>query len=416
MATMRTTAPRGRWPSGRSRPASIAGPARLAARYGSKKGPTWSGSSWPTTHTCTAASPGRRTLRSQRDWSLHQSIVDGNHATTVVTANHLGHNLAAIDGFVVRNGNGSDGGGIYCESAVTIANNTITGNSADTGGGIYCTAASLIANNVIMGNGVVSFWYACGGGGIYCASDAAVIVNNTITSNVALLGGGIYCDGSPTIVNTLVAFNSSGIDAAEGYSPSPAIQLRLRQPGWQLRQTDRSDRGRTATSPSIQDWPTSPTETSTSSPAPRASMPGIRPASRPTGGTWTASRGSTPRPWTSGPTSATAPSGYADPIAIVRVKPDGDDAHDGSTWALAKRTVQAGIDAADATGPRRLGPGRDLPRTHQPPPVRAPVRRLRRHRDRSIATRVVRPAKHPGRQPGRLCRDRGQLGLPAVDA
>ena len=37
-------------------------------------------------------------------------------------------------------------------------------------------------------------------------------------------------------------------------------------------------------------------------------------------------------------------------LRVVRVSPTGDDAHDGSSWALAKRTVQAGINAASAVG------------------------------------------------------------------
>jgi len=32
--------------------------------------------------------------------------------------------------------------------------------------------------------------------------------------------------------------------------------------------------------------------------------------------------------------------------AVIRVKPNADDANDGSTWALAKKTVQAGLNAA----------------------------------------------------------------------
>ena len=35
--------------------------------------------------------------------------------------------------------------------------------------------------------------------------------------------------------------------------------------------------------------------------------------------------------------------------AIVRVSPNGDDSNDGSSWPLAKKTVQAGIDAAAAS-------------------------------------------------------------------
>ena len=36
--------------------------------------------------------------------------------------------------------------------------------------------------------------------------------------------------------------------------------------------------------------------------------------------------------------------------AVIRVSLSGNDANDGSSWTLAKRTVQAGIDAASAAG------------------------------------------------------------------
>ena len=35
--------------------------------------------------------------------------------------------------------------------------------------------------------------------------------------------------------------------------------------------------------------------------------------------------------------------------AVIRVKPDGNDLLDGSTWVLAKKTVQAGLNAASPT-------------------------------------------------------------------
>ncbi|GAG31764.1 unnamed protein product, partial [marine sediment metagenome] len=38
------------------------------------------------------------------------------------------------------------------------------------------------------------------------------------------------------------------------------------------------------------------------------------------------------------------------PNVVVRVSPSGNDSNDGSSWALAKRTVQAGIYAASAQG------------------------------------------------------------------
>ncbi len=38
------------------------------------------------------------------------------------------------------------------------------------------------------------------------------------------------------------------------------------------------------------------------------------------------------------------------PAIVIRVSPEGDDANDGSTWLLAKRTVQAAINTASASG------------------------------------------------------------------
>ena len=45
-----------------------------------------------------------------------------------------------------------------------------------------------------------------------------MVVNNTITGNSSPSGGGIYCDGvsSPTIANTILAWNSSGFCKESG--------------------------------------------------------------------------------------------------------------------------------------------------------------------------------------------------------
>jgi parallel beta-helix repeat protein len=76
-------------------------------------------------------------------------------------------------------------------SSPIVANNTITGNSVQyDGGGIFVdfTSGAMIANNTVTGNG------AFGGG-----------------------GGGIFLENhsSPTITNTIIAFNSAGI--SRGY-------------------------------------------------------------------------------------------------------------------------------------------------------------------------------------------------------
>jgi len=106
-----------------------------------------------------------------RDFAVNETILDGNQGGSVVTAPTGATETTRIDGFTIRNGHAERGGGIYCSdsSSPTIANNTITGNSASSrGGGIYCYSSSYsssptIANNTITGNSALS-----SGGGICC--------------------------------------------------------------------------------------------------------------------------------------------------------------------------------------------------------------------------------------------------------
>jgi len=85
----------------------------------------------------------------QRNWTTHQTVLDGRRSNSVVRVT-AGTNSTRLDGFVLRNGNASLGGGIFCSGASPeIVNNTIIQNQAtNEGGGIYCSAASpLIATN-----------------------------------------------------------------------------------------------------------------------------------------------------------------------------------------------------------------------------------------------------------------------------
>ncbi|MCX6376366.1 MAG: right-handed parallel beta-helix repeat-containing protein, partial [Armatimonadetes bacterium] len=153
---------------------------------------------------------GTETSKGQRDWKANVTILDGNRSGSVVTALGASAPTTMIDGFTIRNGMVSYGGGIYCiNSSPTIANNTITGNTAGGGGGISCTSASpTISNNTITGN------TASAGGGIFCSKSSPMILNNTITGNSAPAfdgGGGIYCryQSSPTIANNTITANSA---------------------------------------------------------------------------------------------------------------------------------------------------------------------------------------------------------------
>jgi hypothetical protein len=109
-------------------------------------------------------------------------------------------------------------GGIYTASdSSLIVGNLIVGNSG-AGGGVGCGGAASIVGNLIAGNhGTIA------GGGVYCGPGATpLIIGDTIVGNSASSGSGVLCSlSSPTIVNTIIAFNSSGIRSD---SATPALR------------------------------------------------------------------------------------------------------------------------------------------------------------------------------------------------
>lgn len=177
---------------------------------------------------------GNETDLAQRNWTANPTILDGGQNGSVVTAPTGATDTTRIDGFTIRNGAGGlGGGGIFCScSSPTIANNTITENSAGSippyfghGGGIYCdsSASPTITNNTITAN-----TSARTGGAIHCGiCSSPMIVGNTITGNTAQTGGAINSDSdsSPTIVNNLISGNTASMFGGAIYcdSGSPRI-------------------------------------------------------------------------------------------------------------------------------------------------------------------------------------------------
>ena len=159
------------------------------------------------------------TLRSESGTDV--TIIDGGQAGSVVTCDSGETEETIIDGFTIRNGNASDGGGLYiASSSPVIVHCTISTNSASSrGGGIACHMASpSIENCRISENN------AFRGGGISCDADSApATVNCVISGNAAeASGGGIGCSASsPTITNCTITENSTdGPGAGGGISVS----------------------------------------------------------------------------------------------------------------------------------------------------------------------------------------------------
>jgi hypothetical protein len=106
---------------------------------------------------------------------------------------------------------GAGGGGIDNESALSVNNSTISGNSAQSiyssGGGILNNGTALINNSTFSGNsaGVI-------GGGIESPSGSALTISNsTLSGNIAGAGGAISSYLSPVVLqNTIVANNTGG--------------------------------------------------------------------------------------------------------------------------------------------------------------------------------------------------------------
>ncbi|HEY3267599.1 MAG TPA: right-handed parallel beta-helix repeat-containing protein [Armatimonadota bacterium] len=180
---------------------------------------------------------GDETRRDDRDPRANVTVLDGARKSAVVFVQWAADRSAVIDGFTIRNGNASHGGGIWCwgGSRPTITNNIIRDNAGVRGGGVMVEVYSdpLIMGNVIRGNsaaggGGIEFWTSARGsavsnliigntanyGSAVLLSDGgdALIVNNTIVGNTQ--GSAVQLWGyTGLLANNVIAFNSSGVDS-----------------------------------------------------------------------------------------------------------------------------------------------------------------------------------------------------------
>ncbi len=139
--------------------------------------------------------------------TIDRNIANGRNGGGIL--NHdTADNLTIVNSTISNNFAVQDGGGILNAREATIANSTISNNSAQDGGGIFNAGTATIANSTISNNTADRT-----GGGIW-NTNTATIANSTITQNTATIGSGIssgdYYNNptSVTVTSSIIAGNS----------------------------------------------------------------------------------------------------------------------------------------------------------------------------------------------------------------
>jgi len=145
------------------------------------------------------------------------SIIDGGDSGTVVMFDNGESSNSIIDGFTIRNGSNTFGGGIYIyQSSPTLTNLAVSGNTATTKGGgiwIFHNSNPTLTNLTVSGN------TADYGGGIHIESSDPTLTNLTVSGNSANNGGGlmVYNHSNPTLINITVHGNTAQSAGGGGY-------------------------------------------------------------------------------------------------------------------------------------------------------------------------------------------------------
>ena len=142
------------------------------------------------------------------------TIIDGGGSGRVVTASSIGSGTS-LEGFTIRNGSISDGGGgMYnSSSSPTLTDCTFESNAADWGGGMFNYYSSPVLTNCRFNsnNTHTADMGQNYGGGMYNDNSSPVSTNCTFETNTALTyGGAMYnLESSPELTGCTFTGNSA---------------------------------------------------------------------------------------------------------------------------------------------------------------------------------------------------------------
>ena len=255
--------------------------------------------------------------------------------------------------------------------------------------------APVIVSNVIAANG------ANFGGGIHLWDTDAdhggipVVTNNTVVGNN---GTGIsWITTYPIIQNNLVAYNSRGLEQGDSQSAPQALrnncvygnELWEKNTNYNGLADQTGINGNISADPKMANYKIGNFHLQTGSPCIDAGY------SAAIGNGWTDIDGQARIIGNAVDIGADESDGTvgAAPTPIYYVRPSGNDAQNGLSWAAAKKTVSAAITVAQYTGRRDLGCRGNIRGKKYPSGLYLPVRRVRRHGDESSSPKYQLPTR-----------------------
>lgn len=125
--------------------------------------------------------------------------------------------LTFENGAITNNLNSTlgNGGGVFSDGALTIANSTFDGNTAEIGGGVFAADAQIVGSTV-------SNNFAIANGGGLAVPGELNLINSTVAGNLAQVNGGLIASNG-TLTNVTVTANRS--ETGSALYPADAITL-----------------------------------------------------------------------------------------------------------------------------------------------------------------------------------------------